>query len=668
MKNLFIVSLFILYPLFNILPQYSKADSSLVKTTFTREFNCGIIDKYLNSGNPREINAALLSIAQSEDTLWVPKIIKLNFSRYGKEICFTLGELGPCSRSSTFLLRIINEKKQKPLLIHEALSEIGKTGGLDSFNQIAEYYTGSKSKNIPGISLAMYAYFTRGIISKNEAVPVIVNEIIKHRFPCQENFEAVFALYSKSAPDTLKFILIDELKRFLSYKNYSNSYASSTVPYLLGCLRKLSYFPEDNNLFNLLINSPEYTTKVEAAHSLIYYKFKNQQELDKYLHLLDDANLNVGRAAAASLKNINLNDALKNYLKTVLLNRLNNHETDLINKDELFISYLKLFPDSFENQRNKFEHLVTKGCFYDACDQFDSSKSALDFLLNNYREDTDNNKINILQSSLDFQTNFPGNARLEQMILGAIGSDFPPLISIAADGIDSVLIKKNLDTLKTIIPIQINKYMNNPDYQESIMSLAKLSKEIDNGFYNTVLNILINSNEYPLKKFIYKMLGRPPLNLRKDAKYFDNFWIYAFKFRKAEIVTNKGKFIIELLPQVAPVSAGNFAFLANKNFFTNGEFHRVVPGFVIQGGDPEKTGWGGPGYDIVSEFSSLNYEAGFVGMASAGKDTEGSQWFVTTGSYPHLNGRYSIFGKIIKGLKVINRVEQKDRILRVKLI
>ena len=98
------------------------------------------------------------------------------------------------------------------------------------------------------------------------------------------------------------------------------------------------------------------------------------------------------------------------------------------------------------------------------------------------------------------------------------------------------------------------------------MSLANLSKEIDNGFYNTVLNILINSNEYPLKKFIYKMLGRPPLNLRKDAKYFDKFWNYAFKFRKAEIATNKGKFIIERFGQVAPVLPEILPFLHIKIF------------------------------------------------------------------------------------------------------
>ncbi len=97
------------------------------------------------------------------------------------------------------------------------------------------------------------------------------------------------------------------------------------------------------------------------------------------------------------------------------------------------------------------------------------------------------------------------------------------------------------------------------------------------------------------------------------------------------------------------------------------EFHRVVPGFVIQGGDPSATGWGGPGYNIISEFSPLTYQIGLVGMASAGKDTEGSQWFVMHGNYPHLNGRYSIFAKVIQGMDVVYKIDQNDKILNVQL-
>ena len=216
MKFLLIASLFILFTLPKILPQYSKADSGLVRTTYTKQFDHGIIERYLNSGDTRKTKAALLSIAQSEDTLWVPLIVKLNFAKYGKEISFALGELGPCGKSSAFLIDRIKEKNNTPILIHEALAAIGKAGGFNSFNQILEYYADSGDKNTSGISLAMYGFYTRSIRSKSEIVPVIANEIKTHKLPCKENFEAAFVLFRTSAPDSIKDILLTEINNFLS--------------------------------------------------------------------------------------------------------------------------------------------------------------------------------------------------------------------------------------------------------------------------------------------------------------------------------------------------------------------------------------------------------------------------------------------------------------------
>jgi cyclophilin family peptidyl-prolyl cis-trans isomerase len=88
---------------------------------------------------------------------------------------------------------------------------------------------------------------------------------------------------------------------------------------------------------------------------------------------------------------------------------------------------------------------------------------------------------------------------------------------------------------------------------------------------------------------------------------------------------------------------------------------------VIQAGDPTGTGWGGPGYEIVSEFSDLNFGIGYVGMASAGKDTESSQFFIMQGSHPHLNGRYTIFAKVIEGMEVVNKITEDDKIISINL-
>jgi cyclophilin family peptidyl-prolyl cis-trans isomerase len=134
-----------------------------------------------------------------------------------------------------------------------------------------------------------------------------------------------------------------------------------------------------------------------------------------------------------------------------------------------------------------------------------------------------------------------------------------------------------------------------------------------------------------------------------------------FDAGRVRCVTNRGAFVIELDGQVAPNTCAVFLDLIRKGFHEDLGFHRVVPDFVAQGGDPRGDGWGGPGYTIRSEWSRLRYERAAVGIAHDGKDTGGSQFFVTLSEQPHLNGRYTIFGKVTKGMDVVDRLEVGDR-------
>ncbi len=134
---------------------------------------------------------------------------------------------------------------------------------------------------------------------------------------------------------------------------------------------------------------------------------------------------------------------------------------------------------------------------------------------------------------------------------------------------------------------------------------------------------------------------------------------------KAHIEMAHGEIIIELFPDEAPLTVLNFIRLAEKGFFDGLSFHRVVPNFVIQGGDPRGDSWGSPGYSIRSEFNRQVYIPGKVGMASAGPDTEGCQFFITHSEQPHLDGKYTIFGRVLKGLKTVNAVQAGDVMQRV---
>lgn len=135
----------------------------------------------------------------------------------------------------------------------------------------------------------------------------------------------------------------------------------------------------------------------------------------------------------------------------------------------------------------------------------------------------------------------------------------------------------------------------------------------------------------------------------------------------AVLHTNKGAIRIELYPEDAPLTVDNFVRLARRGYFNNISFHRVVPNFVIQGGDPRGTGDGGPGHQIRCEINTKLYGRGAVGMALSGKDTGGSQFFITHAPQPHLDGGYTVFGQVIDGQPVADRILRGDVIRRVEI-
>jgi cyclophilin family peptidyl-prolyl cis-trans isomerase len=135
-----------------------------------------------------------------------------------------------------------------------------------------------------------------------------------------------------------------------------------------------------------------------------------------------------------------------------------------------------------------------------------------------------------------------------------------------------------------------------------------------------------------------------------------------------EILTDKGKIVIQFFREEAPLATSNFIRLVLSDFYDGLSFHRVVPNFVVQGGCPRSDGWGGPGYAIRCEYNKLHYGRGMVGMAHAGKDTGGSQFFITQSPQPHLDGKYTIFGEVIEGLDIIDNILPGDKIISINIL
>jgi peptidylprolyl isomerase len=153
--------------------------------------------------------------------------------------------------------------------------------------------------------------------------------------------------------------------------------------------------------------------------------------------------------------------------------------------------------------------------------------------------------------------------------------------------------------------------------------------------------VLVGTKEYD---------AAPPMTIDKSKQY------------SATVKMAKGgEFVIQLYADKAPITVNSFVFLARQGYFDGTTFHRVLEGFMAQGGDPTGTGGGGPGYEFVNEDSDLTFDkAGVVAMANAGRDTNGSQFFITFGPTEQLNGGYTIFGQVISGMDVVNGITLRD--------
>ena len=142
---------------------------------------------------------------------------------------------------------------------------------------------------------------------------------------------------------------------------------------------------------------------------------------------------------------------------------------------------------------------------------------------------------------------------------------------------------------------------------------------------------------------------RPPMTIDPANPY------------RAVINTVRGGFTIELLPDVAPETVNSFVFLAREGYYDGVTFHRVIPGFVAQGGDPTGSGSGGPGYTLPAEFSSTRFERGTVGMArTADPNSGGSQFFIAYAPAPNLDNQYTVFGRVVEGMEVVDCLTPRD--------
>jgi len=199
------------------------------------------------------------------------------------------------------------------------------------------------------------------------------------------------------------------------------------------------------------------------------------------------------------------------------------------------------------------------------------------------------------------------------------------------------------------------------------------SQPLERGAAVALLEKAAASGPYVLRREAGAQLGKlgrpvPPLEPAEKGKGPEVYREIVQRTRRprtVEIRTERGTITVRLECPQAPLTCINFLGLAGQGFYDGLTFHRVVPDFVVQGGDPHGDGTGGPGYVIRDEINRLRYERGAVGMALAGPDTGGSQFFITLSPQPHLDGGYTVFGEVVAGAEVLDQIRLGDKIEKV---
>jgi cyclophilin family peptidyl-prolyl cis-trans isomerase/HEAT repeat protein len=261
------------------------------------------------------------------------------------------------------------------------------------------------------------------------------------------------------------------------------------------------------------------------------------------------------------------------------------------------------------------------------------------------------NALSKITSSQDFRSYFGGSyAKVARDIgiyyLQAIRSGDPAHVAVAAGALRNA-------------PFPYVNFIPADSLQvlEEVLTQLELPKETET-YYELAQAIAVLNGEEPKPKATPAF--NHPINFELISDLTEQ--------PKATITTSKGAITARLLPTEAPGTVANFIQLARDGFFEDKNFHRVVPNFVIQGGCPRGDGYGSLDYSIRSELTPLHYdEQGYIGMASAGNHTEGTQFFITHSPTPHLDGNYTIFAKVIEGMEVVHQIGVGDNIEQVRI-
>ncbi len=560
------------------------------------------------------------------------------------------------------------------------IEELGKFGTEEALNQLMiRYGTLYPRVFVNGLTMSVARFAIRNIYN-SDAIKYLIT-FIKPGTPV--NWRTVYALMRiSSIPESHKEIL-NEIHNIVPLYKSGDPIVRMNFATLLGRLKDEKYCLDP--LQRMANYDRDWRVRVNAIRAITNFDLKNNEDaVDIFKRAFHDENMHIALTALSAFANTNLKEEDGNkivqeifeWLRKIVENPDNAYRWQY--QGQASITYAKLVKknavDILRKNLNAQRQLLPD--IVEALAQTGSVEVADDLL--KFSDHKDPLTAAAALEGLQYLSKQHVNEKelIENSynkIISGLESREIAVVSTAATILrDSIFLRKEsvAQLLKALNRLRI------PQDTDAILEIIKTLGSLKDEKVLKSLRRMLQVPERTIAKVaavaLKSITGKDhskDVQLHMQPMYVDYDYKYLDSIRKHPIVkieTIRGDIRIELNVDAAPFTVLSFVRLVEKGFFRGTVFHRIVPNFVIQGGDPEGTGWGGPGYSIRSEFSPLTFETGSVGMASSGKDTEGSQFFITQSPQPHLDGRYTIFGKVISRMDIVNTLQSDDRVLDVK--
>lgn len=653
---------------------------------------------YLKSSDDKLVRKTLLALANIQDSTTVDDIgyVLLNSNAVLNKTfsCFALGQI-PCLKSTEYLLKSFSQDTDS-LVMSASLFALGKTGTAETLDFLLNHLPESSySKNALAFSISKFAI--RNI--KNENAITFLCELAKGSTPSVD--EAIIAYaFARTRNKELLTPAHETILNLAKSKNWkTRQWAFSALGYI-GDINDMDF------VLNALNNDEDWHVKVNILYSLPLYKKTSESVLDEKLtntitYRYDDANPNVVHTAlrTTALLFSELNKPNEN-LQTIK-ERLEwffppDKAVEWQDKCEAILAYGTIFKDDVKDvllqkmseteNTSLIPYIIKSFQFFKNGMVYKELTDSIRVIVQRYNKSKNQESGEMVQdetlagiykayvetlSVLKDKVDSENQKYIMYILTEFTGSKDPSIIDICFDALNDSTYTENRKEIKMVLMLDY-KELTYPKDKDALILFINEFGELKMSEAENILKENLNSPNYDICKAsanaLKKINGKDFSFKTKPKTDFDWEFIKSLEQKKfATIKTNRGNIKIEMLPDFAPFTVQNFVKLTEKKFYDNTIFHRIVPNFVIQGGDPLNNGYGGPEFSIRSEFIGLRYTEGAVGMASDGKDTEGSQFFIMHSPHFHLDGKYTLFGYVKEGQDVVDHIMPYDKIESITL-